>query len=339
MHVLKELKSHLGSPPFLTACLKKGLSLKTPFELKQKIFEAFERYKVEISEEVIESVSSDFYNLKSRFLFAVVNSNGGVFKSGLWEGDEFTNADNFPKLLPFLFYRLWFKKALLAFIERKKAEIYFLNESNFKLLNFIQDDIPNRVKYGGRLGFEENKIRRHIEHHELEYLKALYDFLKETMENLKAEVLLISVRDDFLDETSRVFVPRDNVCYVDISIDEDESKKLLKMVSFLKEQFLRRGDENLNRKKLFPISFKELLDKINSSNYPAEVYLSLELKTKGFYCPKDIEISLDGGKCNICGQNLLMTENFTDVIVFKLLGSGTDVYFTSSKEPLFFALY
>ncbi|MCX7832178.1 MAG: hypothetical protein N2440_04695 [Actinobacteria bacterium] len=338
MDMLSELDTIVQNPPCLSFCLTKHFSLKSPMEIKTRLRELFNRFCFDKSDEILEDISSVIYSSGKNSIYCILNSEGKVFlKENNASFQEFELIDNFPKLVQLYEYNFWYEDYLLCVIERKLSEIFAVRDGDLELLNLIKEDVPNKVKYGGLLGFEENRIRRHVEHHEIQYLKNLASLVEDIAASKKINKVVLGVREDFKEEVESVFDDRNRYIFAEVRLEDDFQKKISSSMEALLKNAYSLAQKRVGDLNLKPVKIEEV---INSSSYDylTEIFVPKGFEIDGYYCKNDLEISFLEGNCPLCSSSMLKTANLIDVLLYKLSMKKTKINFLDENKDLFFTL-
>lgn len=337
MALIAELKDFLSNPPYISLIFEKELRLKNPREVKNKLMGIIESTGADVERTVLEEVSGKIFEDEGKSFYLIIDSSGKyILKRILLPGPELVDYDNFPSMISYLNYEFWFEKAYLCIVERKLAEIWMVEDRGLLFVDLLKEDIPKRVRYGGLLGFEENRIRRHVEHHEKNYLKDLKDTLDGLMKANGVSIAVLGVRDSFKDEVLSVFTEKERFIFSEIGTDEDKEEKFrkaLQAVRFRSFEIARSRVESSHPK---PVKPEDLVKKLSDGEAIAEVFVSAfeDLKKiRGFYCPLDLFLNNADGKCVFCDNRMLLTSNILDAALFKSYLKGTKVSFVDLGYP------
>lgn len=340
MSLSKDLLAFLKNPPYLSFLFKKEIGLKMPADLKFRLLEKLKNTEVKFEKQKLDELSNRLFTESSKNFYVVVDSQGNFFVRKVYdELDEFISLSNFPKLMPVVFYESYFTDCLLVVIERKQAEIWMLGSKGLEKLKDIHMEVPERVKYGGLLGFEEKRIRRHVEHHEIQFLKVVKEDVDSLMIKHKLKIGILGVRPDFLDESKRVFDDENKYIWNDITLEEEKEIKILKAVQALKRKYLKDVQEELSTKKLKQSTPSEMLDLLQKNSYLSEIYIPdsmVDFSEEGFYCLKDYYLSQTDSKCAVCFSKMLKVENFMDLFVYKASLNGSKISFYESQGQIIY---
>lgn len=336
--IFSDLNSIVKNPPYLTFCLTKHLSVKSPQEIKTRLKEFLRNFVLNDYEEILENLSTRIFSANKNSIYCIVNSKGETF---LKETDanlkEFLIIDNFPKIIRLLEYEFWYEDYLLCIIERKVSEIFFVRDGNLELFNLIVEDVPNRVKYGGLLGFEENRIRRHIEHHEIQYLKNIASLIDDISVVKKINKVVLGVRQDFREEVETVFGKRNTYIFAEVRLEDDLQKKISSSMDALMNYAYFLSQKRLDDLNLKPLKLEQVLNCFHL-DYLVEIFVPNNFEVNGHYCKDDLEISFDEVRCPLCGSSMLQTANLLDVLLYKLSMRKTKINFFEGSADAFFIL-
>lgn len=333
-------KDFFRNPPFITLYIKKSPHIRSRKEISEEAYklissalkESALKFPFSIGRELFETLS----DIKFKNALFLINSAGEVYKRGI-PFETFENKvfiGNFPKIRPYLKTASFFENLLVCLVERSKAEFFALNENDFSSLGWLSEEVPKKVKYGGLLGFEENRIRRHVEHHELIFLEKVARVCNELAQSQKINLIGIGLKDEFKSEVEKVF--KKNLIdykyfYFSASLTDTISELIFKLTNKLEE--LKRDELNqiINSSSLAVVSEEELIERFNSRQ--VRVLILDKSKTlPGYFCPNDFFVSTVDQSCRFCSNKLYRHDDIFEVISTALYYDGGKSCFNESAD-------
>ncbi len=344
-------KEFFQNPPFLTVFLRKKLERRVPEDFAVRIAGLIESAINSADEYVLDtdmiSIGDELINAISKSdspaHFIMLNSKNQMFLFDmLTEVEEKAVLENFPDLLDVFEFSALIPESYLVFAGRKEAVFYTLKPGELQEMGSYKVDMPKKVRYGGLLGFEENKIRRHIEHHERIFIDEVVNQLKEILNReRKKKSLIAATNKELMDAVNETFYRNFRQSYLGLfEASSKDSKKILaeKTIEFLRNLYAKKVEKLLNDSRFRAYALDSALFELNRRKPPL-IAINRFQKGKGFYCQALHFSSLSDGKCPVCESELIFTENLLSYIAYDVYSSGGQVFiFEDENSEQVFAL-
>lgn len=186
---------------------------------------------------------------------------------------------------------------LTLFLSRSKYLLGKYSDGEFNIIEREESEVPNQVRGGGWLGFEENKIRRHIDEHVRRHLNKAFSRLKENYSKNSYDGWLLGYHAEiksFVQKMIPVTLKDDVLKYVGLG-PEIEEQDLKNIVYEVVPNIIKSEEEKKLKeiKKTFSTggkAVKGLAGVVREANASAieELIVSVEYKSLAMFVIKTI---------------------------------------------------
>lgn len=333
-------KEFIEKPPFISIYTPRDTHIRVGKMLVEKIKKLLENNLKLLGRKALFDLRAESFesakNIMFHTLFVSLNAEGEIFLSGfpVESNTDSVFLGNFPKVEILLKHLVYFEKMLVCIIEKSRLKCFELELEGIKEVGWLDEEVPKKVKYGGLLGFEENRIRRHVEHHELMFLEKSALFVKEILTEKKLKTLAVGCRNEFREEVEKTYqklLNGFNVFYFEASINDlnqNLTQKVLKEYKSLKE---KKKEEMMKSPRMVAVELPKLIELFNLKKLNTAI-VNFSNSSSCYYCPKDLTISLKEKECEICGREMFEHDNVHEILSLALLINGKNVYFDEDIE-------
>ncbi len=353
------MKVYAGSGPVLSIFLDTDRSRRTPKEISIEVKNILKEAVSVCRESVLEGAGNPLAEVVERLIPHIEGviedmPRGWAFYINLKEGllkevglpvsvRPSVYLRHKPYLHPLLQALAPFKRSLVVEVEHKRVRLFDFNDGRIKLIEEIEEDVPQKVKTGGWYGLEERRIERHVEQHVLDYLKKVSAYVRSIAEEYPFKLMLIGGNIEY----AQIFKDLlDGLISIDMEIYEEfgetaDINQVFEMVlKYSMNRFWNEGEEavndiinNLGNTKMAVAGLRGV---IKALNYGA-VYRLVEgeyYEKNGKYCPKCEALGIDEEECPNCSSKMVDTQDLLEEMVHKAFSQDADILLLNRPTQL-----
>lgn len=236
-----------------------------------------------------------------------------------------------------------FKRCIVVLIDRSKARVFKAHLGEMLTYTEITDEVPGQVREAGFKGYEEKRIRRHIEQHVQWHYKNVAGKLLDLFKTDRFERLILGGTADVIKEFEKVLHTylRERVIgrftiESDAPIIEvfEKSRKLA-------EKLERKSEEKLVKRLLEDLWPQGLgtvgIDPTIGSLMRGEVYsllVTVGFIESGFSCRQCGYMSSKEKKCSMCDSDMEPVSDIVDELITEAVRQRAIVHHISSTLEL-----
>ncbi len=236
-----------------------------------------------------------------------------------------------------------FKRIAVCLVDRREARLfeYFMGRME-EVASFV-DEVPGRVRVGGRFGTEEARISRHIQSHEYEHFKNVADVLFEQFKVRGFDWLFLGVRPELRENVEHVlhsYVRSHLKGYIDATF-KTPAKEVKKMTIELAERLRLDENERLVERLIVAamsggqavLGLSKTLRAINMAAV-SRLIVRAGAAGKGMACESCAYLGLRRRECELCGRRMKKHENIIDLAEEAATAVGAEISHVNVESRL-----
>lgn len=294
----------------------------------------------QIEESVTDFLRTNDLWLKNNYILLFLNPNGEVvsFKSSRISAGSGCWQDAVYNLIPYLYLENINLHLIVAFITRAEYAIFNYQDHRLSIIEENQSDVPKKIKGGGWLGFEENRIRRHTDEHVREHLEHAFNRIEELMDDGEADGLVLAHPAEMKKMIGAVMRHSLKEKYlfalegIDLYSPKEMEQMLLQKLKELREEEIKKMIIEAESSNRLVRDRATVLEMLNMGNIGK---LILPLKTsdeKAYLCSKDLMISAAHESCPVCVKQMDRRGNVNLLLAVTAIKKGIDVHITEKQS-------
>ena len=306
-------------------------------ELEKKKFSEEEKSAIYNDlDKIFEYVNYDFARSGWKGLIVFACSEKKLFKS-YFSPDPVRNLliVNFePYTKPLFALLKQYSHLGTVIVDGKRAKIYHIHMGAVKLLADIISEVPDKVRTAGWQGYEEKRIKAHIQDHLMRHLKNIALKVKELDSLYHFNYLVMGGRKDILAK----FLPHLQTYLVEKSLGEvlleinTPSEVVMQKTLELEANFRKKKladtistlQLEANKGGLAVINLTETLKAINQGAVKT-LFVKEGLYRKGFICLNCGYLEDKENTCPICEQEMSHTEYLINELIEAAIQQDSDI--------------
>jgi len=236
-----------------------------------------------------------------------------------------------------------FKRIAVCLVDRREARLFEYFMGRMEEVKSFVDDVPGRVRVGGRSGNEESRIARHIESREYEHLKNVAEALFEQFKIRGFDWLFLGARPELrenVEHTLHNYVRSRLVGYIEATY-KTPVQTVKKMTSTLAETLKAEENEKLVERLVVAarcggqavLGLRKTLSAINMAAV-SRLLVQRGFAGKGVSCEECGYLGIRRRKCPLCGAAMKQRENFIDLAEEAAAAVGAEIRHVNGQSRL-----